>query len=439
MLLAGTPPVDIIVNMGKKILVVGGGGREHAIVTSLSECPSVDSVICSPGNAGTAAVSGCRNIRADGNDEILNLALREQVDLVVPGPELPLADGLVDILNQVGIQAFGPPAESACLESSKRFAKDFMSRNKVSTAEYAVFSDPQSARASLDRFGFPVVIKADGLAAGKGVLICKDRAEAEAAVDTIMVNRDFGSAGDLIVLEECLVGWETSIIGITDGKTFMPFLPAKDHKRAGEGETGLNTGGMGVIAPHPLVTADVMDNINCSIIEPTMTGLAKEGLGYAGFLFIGVMVTAEGAKTLEYNVRFGDPEAQALLPLLAGDLNHYMVSALEGRLSEITPSWRGGASCCVVMASGGYPGSYETGFPISGIPEAENLGARVYCAGVKSSDFGNDRSGQFLSGGGRVLGVTALADKLNDACRDAYAAVKCIDFDGGWYRSDIGS
>ena len=347
----------------------------------------------------------------------------------------------MDDLNREGIAAFGPPAESARLESSKGFAKDFMDRNGVATAEYIRCSDPETAESVLDRFGFPVVIKADGLAAGKGVLICADRHEAEAAVNSVMVKRDFGSAGDELVIEECLIGWETSIIGIIDGKTFLPFLPAKDHKRAGEGETGPNTGGMGVIAPHPLVDEAVLDDINNNIINPTMAGLRKEGLGYAGFLFIGVMVTAEGARTLEYNIRMGDPEAQALLPLLAGDLNLYMEAALDGRLAEIEPEWHDGASCCVVMASGGYPGPYETGIPIAGIREAESKGCRVYCAGVNDGGIGgspDDSPNLYYSSGGRVLGVTALGDKLEDARNRAYEGIGCISFTNGWYRSDIG-
>ncbi len=419
--------------MKTKILIVGGGGREHALVRSLSESLSVDSIICTPGNAGTAGIEGCTNFPASGNNEILNLALREQVSLVVPGPEVPLAAGLVDDLNREGIAAFGPPASSARLESSKGFAKDFMNRNAVATAEYIRCKDYATAISELGRYGFPVVIKADGLAAGKGVLICTDKEEAEAAVETVMIKKEFGSAGDELVIEECLVGWETSIIGIIDGKTFMPFLPAKDHKRAGCGDTGLNTGGMGVIAPHPLVDETVMEDINRNIIEPTMSGLAKENLGYAGFLFIGVMVTSRGAKALEYNVRFGDPEAQALLPLLAGDLNEYMEAALEGRLAEIKPEWRGGASCCVIMASGGYPESYETGFPITGIDIAENRGCRVYSSGVKTGD-----SGAALSSGGRVLGVTALGENLEAAVKKAYTGVDCINFKDGWFRSDIG-
>ena len=425
--------------MGKKVLVIGGGGREHAIVKSLSGCPSVDSIICSPGNAGTAGVKNCLNIPARGNYEILNLAVSEDVDLVVPGPEIPLAEGLVNVLNHAGIAAFGPPAESALLESSKGFAKDFMARNGVATADYAVFTSPLKAKAALDSFGFPVVIKADGLAAGKGVLICSDRAEAEAAVDSILVDRDFGSAGDQLILEQCLVGWETSIIGIVDGSSFLPFLPAKDHKRAGDGDTGLNTGGMGVIAPHPLVDDAVMDDIIENIIEPTMSGLIEEELGYPGFLFIGVMVTSEGAKTLEYNVRLGDPEAQALLPLLAGDLSEYMEIALDERLSEIEPEWWTGASCCVVMASEGYPGSYDTGCTITGIDDAEEKGAQVYCAGVKTGESETGKSEILISDGGRVLGVTALGDNIEDACRKAYDSVSCIKFDGAWYRTDIGS
>ncbi len=420
--------------MRKKVLVIGSGGREHALVRVLSESSRVSSIICSPGNAGTAMIPGCRNLTADGNKAIVSLARNESVDLVVPGPEAPLAAGLVDELAAAGITAFGPKASSARLESSKGFAKDFMARNGVATAAYARYANPDEAKAEIDRFGFPVVVKADGLAAGKGVLICADRSEAEAAVDSVMVRRDFGDAGAQIVLEECLNGWETSIIGLIDGKTFLPFLPAKDHKRAGNGDTGPNTGGMGVIAPHPLVNEDVTADIEKNIIIPTMEGLEKDGLGYSGFLFIGVMVTGSGAKVLEYNVRLGDPEAQALLPLFDGDFLIPIESALSGRLEEIRPGWRGGASCCIVVASGGYPGSYQTGFAISGMDEAENEGALVYCAGVQS-----DHKGTLLSSGGRVLGVTSLGKTLDEAGKAAYEAVEKIRFEGSWYRSDIGT
>jgi len=419
--------------MGKHILIVGSGGREHALARSLSESPSVDLIICTPGNAGTESVENCINLPSSGNAEILDLAREKKVDLVVIGPEQPLAEGLVDMLSHVGIQAFGPPEKSARLESSKGFSKDFMARNGIATAEYIRCADYETAKASLDRFGFPVVIKADGLAAGKGVLICKDRAEAEEALVSLMIQKTFGSAGEEVIIEECLSGWETSIIGITDGKTFLTFLPAMDHKRAGEGDTGLNTGGMGVIAPHPSVDEKIMKDINENIINPTLSGLVKEKLGYAGFLFIGVMVTQEGAKTLEYNVRFGDPEAQALLPLLAGDLYKYMEASIDGSLGEIEPRWRGGASCCVVAASGGYPEAYKTGYPINGIEDVEKMDCQVYCAGVKE---GGDTG--YLSAGGRVLGVTAVSETLDEAVKKAYRGIACISFQDSWYRTDIG-
>ena len=417
-------------------MVVGSGGREHALVRALSESPSVSALICSPGNAGTAAVTGCRNITADGNAAVLELARHESVDLVVVGPEAPLADGLIDDLEAAGIRAFGPARKPAMLEASKAFAKDFMARNGVATAAYGRYTDPEAARATLKDFGTPVVVKADGLAAGKGVLICESMQEAEAAVDSVMVRKDFGAAGDEVVIEECLAGWETSMIGIVDsrGETFLSFLPARDHKRAGEGDTGLNTGGMGVIAPHPLVDDAVADDILQNIINPTMRGLKKEGLAYAGFLFIGVMVTPEGVRTLEYNVRFGDPEAQALLPLLDGDLMEYIDAALEGRLADVVPRWRGGASCCVVLASEGYPGRYEKGRSISGIEKAEEAGVRVYCAGAAEG-----KGGRPVTSGGRVLGVTALADSLEEARAAAYEGAARISFDGAWFRRDIGA
>ncbi len=422
--------------MGKKILVVGSGGREHAIVRALSEGSSVSEILCTPGNSGTAGVSGCRNVDLSGNQVIVSFARDECIDLVIVGPEIPLAEGLIDDLEAAGIAGFGPAAVSARLEASKGFAKDFMDRNSVATAAYTRYTDADKARSGVEEFGFPVVIKADGLAAGKGVLICGDRSEALAAIDSVMVSRDFGNAGNEVVIEECLTGWETSIIGIVDagGETFMSFLPARDHKRAGEGDTGLNTGGMGVIAPHPLVDSTVAQDIQKNIIDPTMRGLKAEKLAYAGFLFIGVMVTDAGAKTLEYNVRFGDPEAQALLPLLDGDLNEYMEAALAGKLSETKPRWRGGASCCVVMASEGYPGAYSSGKLIHGIVKAEESGCRVYSAGVAF-----DNENRAISSGGRVLGVTAVAERLEDARILAYKGVEEISFDGAWVRTDIGT
>lgn len=419
--------------------MVGGGGREHALACALSESSDIDEVICSPGGGGTAALPKCRNLAADGKDGnhgIVRLARDCRADCVVVGPEAPLARGLIDALRESGVRAFGPSKASARLESSKGFAKEFMMRNGVAAAVSRRFEDPRDALDSLDAFGFPVVVKADGLAGGKGVFICADRREAVNAVEEMMVRSRFGAAGAEIVLEEFLEGWEASIIGITAGGCFMPFPPARDYKRAGEGDAGPNTGGMGVTAPHPLVNRAVGDDIQRNIIDPTMRGLTCEGLAYSGFLFIGVMVTPGGARALEYNVRFGDPEAQALLPLLEGGLDTYIGCALEGegRLGGCRPGWRGGASCCVVTASGGYPGSVQTGFPIRGIESAEELGCRVYRAGVS---LGKD--GTPYTAGGRVLGVTALGADPAAARELAYRGVREIDFHGVWYRGDIGA
>ena len=419
--------------MGKTVMVVGGGGREHALARAFSESPSVDEVICCPGNAGTGGLVQCRNAAASGNAGIVELAGNLGADMVVPGPEGPLAEGLIDDLRTAGLAGFGPPAASARLEASKGFAKDFMLRNGVSTGAYRRFRSAEAALSGIDEFGFPAVVKADGLAAGKGVLICADRREAAEAVEDLMVRRRFDGAGDEIVLEECLTGWETSIIGIVDGEHFAGFPPARDHKRAGDGDTGPNTGGMGVTAPHPLVDRAVQEDIRRNIIDPTMRGLAAEGLSYPGFLFIGVMVTPLGARALEYNVRFGDPEAQALLPLLDGDLDDYVQAALEGRLSRLEPRWKASSSCCVVMASRGYPGDYPRGFPITGMHRAEEAGCRVYCAGVRM-----DEGGRMLSDGGRVLGVTCAARSGREAREGAYRGIPELDFQGGWYRSDIG-
>ena len=418
--------------MGRKVLVIGGGGREHALVRAFAESETVDEVLCSPGNPGTAGVPGCRNVPAGDPDAIVEIARSQSVDLVVPGPEAPLAEGLVDRLKAAGIPAFGPTASSARLEASKGFAKDFMSRHGVATAAYRRCATIDDARSALSQFGFPMVVKADGLAAGKGVIICANPKEARAALDSLMTERSFGSAGDSVVLEECLSGWETSVIGITDGSVFLEFPPARDHKRAGEGDVGPNTGGMGVVAPHPLVDDAVRRDIRMNIIEPTLEGLNVDSLGYPGFLFIGVMVTPRGAKCLEYNVRFGDPEAQALLPLFDGDLFSCLDAARNGRLEAVTPRWRGGASCCVVLASEGYPAAPVTGRRIDGIEGAEAEGTRVDYAGVRED------GGVPVSDGGRVLGVTAVADSPAAARAKAYRGLSRIRMEGGWYRRDIG-
>jgi phosphoribosylamine--glycine ligase len=420
--------------MGKKVLILGGGGREHALAEAFSASTEVSEILCAPGNAGTAQTSKCRNIAAVGVSEIADMAREERVDLVVPGSEIFLAEGVVDVLERANIPAFGPPMESARLEASKSFAKDFMKRNGVATAQYEVCRDPGEALSAVDRIGCPVVVKADGLAAGKGVIVCPDREAAVDAIRTVMEEKAFGRAGDEVVVEECLFGWETSLIGIVDGMRFLPFLPARDHKPAGEGDRGPNTGGMGVVAPHPLVDEAVMRDIESGIVEPTLRGLHAEGLGYAGFLFFGIMVTTKGARALEYNVRFGDPEAQALLPLLETDLLELAEAALSGGLDDRTLYWRGGASCCVVVASPGYPGAYPKGEEIRGLDGVySSHGARVFLAGAALEN------GKVVTTGGRVLGVTGIGGNLESARLRAYAAVEKIEFPGAWCRSDIGA
>ncbi|MCG8453926.1 MAG: phosphoribosylamine--glycine ligase [Spirochaetales bacterium] len=420
--------------MGKHILIVGGGGREHALARCLDERSTVERITCAPGNAGTSGLSSCHNIALSKTADIVEWAKQNHPDLVLVGPEIPLAQGIADELQDAGIKVFGPALKSAQLESSKAFAKEFMERHGVATAASRRFDSSDKARQECGCFGYPVVVKADGLAAGKGVIICANEKEAHQAIDEVMVERRFGDAGSVVVLEECLVGWETSLIAVVDSTGHhMAFPYAQDHKRAGEGDLGLNTGGMGVIAPHPLVTQAVAKDIEQNILQPTLKGLVADGLAYPGFLFIGVMVTSQGAKTLEYNVRFGDPEAQALLPLFDGDFLSLLEASLEGTLSQIQPQWTGGASCCVVLASEGYPEKSAPSRPLSGIQNAEKTGAWVYGAGL-----GRNEKNELVSQGGRVLGVTGIAENLEAAREKAYEGIKQIDLEGGWFRRDIG-
>ncbi|MDX1545542.1 MAG: phosphoribosylamine--glycine ligase [Rhodothermales bacterium] len=418
-----------------KILIVGSGGREHALARALARSNRQPELLIAPGNAGTEPLG--RNIALPPSDlaGLLALATEEAVDLTIVGPELPLVEGIVDAFEAAGRAIVGPSAHAARLEGSKAFAKRFMVRHGVPTAAHRTFTNLEypEAVAYLEAQGAPIVIKASGLAAGKGAIVCSTREDARAALDRIMVGRAFGAAGDKVVIEEFMEGEEASVFVLTDGETYRLLAPAQDHKRIGEGDTGPNTGGMGAYAPAPLVTDALLDRVRHEIVEPTLEGMRAEGFPYRGVLYVGLMIQEGRPRVVEYNCRFGDPEAQVVLPLIETDLAELLDALASGRLESVDLARRDGAAACVVMASGGYPGAYEKGVPIRGLDEAEAVpGVQVFHAGTCRRD------GQVLTNGGRVLGVTALAADLPDALERAYRAVDLISFDGAQYRRDIG-
>lgn len=417
-----------------KVLVVGQGGREHALVWKLAQADSVSRVYCAPGNAGISEDSTLVPIEGSDVEALVSFAITESIDLTVVGPEAPLVDGLVDAFQNAGLRAFGPSQGAAALEGSKAFAKEIMRRGNVPTAEYSVFDSPTAAIQFLDeREEQPWVIKADGLAAGKGVIVCQTRPEARSAVNEIMVDETFGNAGARLVIEECLVGEEASILALVDGNTIVPLETSQDHKPAGDGDTGPNTGGMGAYSPAPLVTPELMDEIEQRVLIPTVHSMKLEGCPFHGLLYAGLMITSQGPKVLEFNVRFGDPEAQPILLRLKSDLGLVLSAAADGQLDDFGPlTWDPRPAVCVVMASHGYPGSYDKGHPIRGINEANALSdVQVFHAGT--ARLGDD----VVSHGGRVLGVTAVGEDITDAKRRAYEGVKCIRWDGAWCRTDI--
>lgn len=417
------------------VLVIGNGGREHALVRSLLHSQDIQQIWIAPGNGGTASLPRCHNlpVAAEDLDSLLQACQQKQIDLVVVGPEVPLALGIVDRLQTLGIPAFGPTQRGAQLEASKAWAKTFMAQESIPTARSATFSDRSQALDYVKTEGTPIVIKADGLAAGKGVTIALTLAEAEAAIEAAFGGK-FGAAGQRLVIEEFLTGSEVSILAFTDGKTLRPLLPAQDHKRIGEGDTGENTGGMGAYAPAPLVTPDLMNRITTEILEPTIAGLQTRNIDYRGILYAGLMITPEqNPKVIEFNCRFGDPETQVVLPLLETPLIDLILACTEQRLDQFPPiQWRSGTAATVVIAAPGYPGSYPKGSPITGITAAEASGAIVFHAGTQIQ-------GQSLvTNGGRVLAITALGEDFDQAFQRAYQAVKAIDFEGMYYRPDIG-
>ena len=414
------------------LLVVGGGGREHAIIKKLKENPAVETIYALPGNGGIAADAVCvPEIAATDIGAIVDFARSHAVDFAVVAPDDPLALGCVDALHAAGIPCFGPDAKAARIESSKVFAKDLMKKYGIPTARYEVFDAPEAALAFLQTASFPIVIKADGLALGKGVLIPRSYREAEAAVKTIMEDRAFGDSGSRVVIEEFLTGPEVSVLAFTDGTAIAPMVSSMDHKRAGDGDTGPNTGGMGTVAPNPCYTEDVAQVCMDTIFLPTLAAMRAEGCPFKGCLYFGLMLTPDGPRVIEYNCRFGDPETQVVLPLLKTDLLTVMRAVENETLGQLTVEWRHASAACVVLASGGYPGRYEKGKAIS-LPAALPGNVSIYHAGDKLAD------GKLVTSGGRVLGVTATGPTLRQALNDAYAAAEAVDFDGKYLRHDIG-
>ena len=415
-----------------KILMVGGGGREHALVWKLAQNNTVEKIYCAPGNGGIAALAECVDIAATDVDGMLAFAGQVQPDLVFVAPDDPLALGMVDAMEAAGFRTFGPRQNAAIIESSKAFSKDLMKKYNIPTADYAVFSDYEAAKAYVDTAKFPLVIKADGLALGKGVLICATLEEAQEALKTVMVDKQFGDAGNNVVIEEFLVGPEVSVLTFTDSHTIVPMKSAQDHKRALDNDEGLNTGGMGTFAPTPKYTPELQKQVEEEIFIPTMQALNAEGRPFKGCIFFGLMLTEDGPKLLEYNARFGDPETQSVLYLLETDLLEIIQAVIDERLGEIDIVWdEDNAAVCVVMASGGYPGSYEKGKLITGLGDVDS-DVMVFHAGTAKKD------GSYYTNGGRVLGITAKGANIEAARQKAYANVEKIHFDGAMYRKDIG-
>ncbi len=413
------------------ILVIGSGGREHALVWKIKQSPKATKIYCAPGNAGIASLAECVPIASDDIKGLLKFAKDKKIDLTVVGPEAPLVNGIVDEFEEHGLKIFGPNQAAAQLEASKAFAKEFLHRRNIPTAVYKIFDEPKPALEFLSQAQFPLVVKADGLAAGKGVIICKDLKEAQQAVDEIMVKKVFKSAGDRTVIEECLEGPEASILAISDGKHFFVLETAQDHKRIFDDDLGPNTGGMGAYSPAPVVTPEMMNKIISRIIEPTIRGMHKEGHPFKGVLYAGLMLTYQGPQVLEFNVRFGDPETEAVLPRLKTDLVDVMMAAIDGKLEKLTLKWDDRPCVCVVVASGGYPGNYETGKVIDGLDDIKDPDTVVFHAGTQL------KNGSVLTNGGRVLGVTSLGADMPDAIRRVYQAVDRIKFERAFFRRDI--
>lgn len=416
-----------------KILIVGSGGREHAIAWAAAKSPKTNKIYCAPGNAGIAEFAECVDIGAMEFDKLAAFAKEKEIDLTIIGMDDPLVGGIVDVFEAEGLRVFGPRKNAAIIEGSKAFSKDLMKKYNIPTAAYETFTDPEEAVKYLETAKMPIVLKADGLALGKGVLICKDLEEAKAGVKTLMLDKQFGDAGDEIVIEEFMTGREVSVLAFCDGKTIKCMTSAQDHKRAKDGDQGLNTGGMGTFSPSPFYTKEVEDFCEKHIYQPTMDAMAAEGRPFTGILFTGLMLTEDGPKVLEYNARFGDPEAQVVLPRMKNDMIEVMEACIDGRLADVELEFEDNAAVCVVLASDGYPEKYEKGFEIKGLDAFKGKdGYYVFHAGTK---FDGDK---IVTNGGRVLGVVAKGDDLKAARANAYEATEWIDFANKYKRNDIG-
>ena len=419
-----------------KVLVIGNGGREHALAWKLLQSEKINKLVCVPGNGGTATLPGCENLPLAVDDfaGISEYAINHGISLVVVGPEVPLAQGITDYLQNQGLMVFGPNKAGAQIEASKAWAKALMEEAGVPTAKAAVFTEAAPAKAYIQSEGAPIVIKADGLAAGKGVIVAETIAQAEEAIEAIFQGQ-FGSAGSSVVIEECLVGQEVSVLALTDGLTIRPLLPAQDHKRIGEGDTGENTGGMGAYAPAPIATPELMARVQTEVLERTITALQARGIDYRGILYAGLMISPDGDfRVLEFNCRFGDPETQVILPMLETPLEDLILACIEQRLGDMPPiAWKQGAAATVVAAAGGYPGEYAKGQVITGFEAAQTAGATVFHAGTRLN-----AAQEVVTDGGRVLNVTGLGEDFQEALAQAYAGIEHIQFDQMYYRRDIG-
>lgn len=412
-----------------KVLIIGSGGREHALVSKVAESSRVEKIYCAPGNGGTQRENKCINVNITKMDELLAFAIKNKIDITIVGSEEWLVQGIVDKFKENGLKILGPSKKAAMLEGSKAYSKEFMKKYDIKTAAYAVFENEDEANKYLKDCEYPIVIKADGLAAGKGVVICSDYAQAQKSINDFMILDIFKGSGKKIVIEEFLEGVEASILSITDGKIIIPFVSSKDHKQIFDGDNGPNTGGMGAIAPNPYCNKSVLEEFQKNILIPTLKGIQEEEMDYTGIIFFGIMITNKGIYLLEYNVRFGDPETQAVLPLMKSDFTELLVSAVQGKLTDFNLQWKQGHSCCVIAASKGYPGKYSTGIEIN---ELHKLDGKLYVAGASEAD------GIMRTSGGRVLGVTGSGETLSKAREMAYGDMEKIRFEGMYYRKDIG-
>ena len=417
-----------------KVLVIGGGGREHSLVWKIAQSSQVSKIFCAPGNPGISELAECIDITADQTDLLYEFAVKEDIGLTVVGPEAPLVDGIVDVFSKHNLKIFGPDQKAAILEDSKVFSKLLLKKHGIPTADFKCFDDHSQARHYVLSRGAPIVVKADGLSKGKGVFVCKTNDEALQAIDSIMKDRVFGNAGDQVVIEECLTGEEISLLAFTDGRTIVPMESSQDHKTVYDGDKGPNTGGMGAYSPVPLMTDKLYYKIEKDILVPTVHAMNKEDRPYKGVIYIGLMITSAGPMVLEFNVRFGDPEAQVILTRMKSDIVPIMLATISGGLDNVDLEWLPQASVCVVMASGGYPGQYDNGKEIKGLDSLKNQeGISVFHAGTKSEN------GKIVTNGGRVLNVVACGEDIKEAQKKVYEAVSKISFDGAHYRRDIAS